>query len=94
MTVNAIRGVPDGRALSYHEGKPESSLHFFRERAMNRFLPDRFTQLLIGTVLLATFFPATGSFERSLRSSSLPGRGRDSTLIVAPGGAPSDATDA
>ena len=63
MTVNAIRGVPDGRALSYHEGKPESSLHFFRERAMNRFLPDRFTQLLIGTVLLATFFPATGSFE-------------------------------
>lgn len=70
MTVNAIRGVPDGRALSYHEGKPESSLHFFRERAMNRFLPDRFTQLLIGTVLLATFFPATGSFEHFMHIAS------------------------
>ncbi len=37
---------------------------------MNRFLPDRFTQLLIGTVLLATLFPATGAFEQFMHVAS------------------------
>nr|WP_198983867.1 bile acid:sodium symporter family protein [Herbaspirillum sp. ASV7] len=37
---------------------------------MNRFLPDRFTQLLIGTVLLATLFPATGAFEQCMHVAS------------------------
>jgi sodium/bile acid cotransporter 7 len=37
---------------------------------MKRFLPDRFTQLLICTVLLATFLPATGRFENIMHVAS------------------------
>ncbi|MFL9924531.1 bile acid:sodium symporter [Herbaspirillum lusitanum] len=37
---------------------------------MKRFLPDRFTQMLLGTVLLASLFPATGSFESFMHIAS------------------------
>src|SRR5450830_1402722 len=38
--------------------------------AMKRYLPDTFTLMLLGTVLLATVLPATGAFENIMHLAS------------------------
>lgn len=84
ITVNVINGVPYGRSFSYDAGigcyakplpvsqpMPDGlAPRPHKEIIMKRYLPDRFTQMLLATVLLATLLPARGQFEDWMRIAS------------------------